>query len=300
MPCYLPLEAYNAPGGISFRRDESFGTRIQLPCGRCLGCRLARAKEWALRCHHESEIQKEDGLPSSFITLTYRDESLPKNSNLTHEHFQKFIKSYKKRTGKNCRYFMCGEYGSKNNRPHYHAILFGVHFSDRQLVQTRDGIRVYTSELLAKCWPHGSHEIGSVTFQSAGYVARYILKKQQGDADELFERYALIDPATGEMTSRTLEYTRMSLKPGIGKLWYDTYKNDLFPQDIAITPDGREMPVPKYYRELLKKDDPKLYEQLRKTRLEKARDNPDNTPERLAVRHLCRQAKTQNLKRELK
>jgi len=193
---------------------------------------------------------------------------------------------------------MCGEYGGKTNRPHYHALLFGYRFTDPKLVNIRNGNRVYTSKYLDKTWQQGTCELGSVTFQSAGYVARYILKKQQGDPDELFERYVIIDTETGEMTARHNEYTNMSLKPGIGQKWYEKNKSDLFPHDYAVLPDGRQMPVPTYYRELLRKDDPVLYNSLRDQRIEKATNNPNNTPERLASRHQCQIAKIKPLKRD--
>ncbi len=299
MPCYTPLSAYYAPGGaITFNHRKSFGIPVQIPCRRCIGCRLHKAKEWALRCTHEASLY-DNGLNNTFITLTYRDADLPKNGNLDRSHFQKFIKRLRKNTKKNIRYYMCGEYGEKTNRPHYHALLFGFQFADRKLVNIRRENRVYTSKQLDETWSHGTCEIGSVTFQSAGYVARYILKKQKSTPDEIFGRYVIVDPDTGEMTARQNEYTNMSLKPGIGKGWYDKHKSDLFPHDYAVLPDGRQMPVPSYYRDLLKREDPSLYEKLREARIEKSRADPNTTPERLSVREKCTLSKTKNLKRDL-
>lgn len=200
---------------------------------------------------------------------------------------------------------MCGEYGeatADNNwiaRPHYHAILFGFTFPNLTLVNIRNKNRVYISPLLSKLWKHGSHEIGSVTYQSAGYVARYILKKQNGEYAE--REYAIVNTETGELTDQqiTHPYTAMSLHPGIGKKWYEKNKSDLFPHDYAVAPNGRKVPVPEYYRRLLRADDPELYEELRKIRIEKCIDNPDNTPDRLAVREFCKTKQAERLIRKL-
>lgn len=193
---------------------------------------------------------------------------------------------------------MCGEYGEETNRPHYHAILFGYHFPDATFWTQRRGNRVYRSEILESVWTKGNSEIGSVTFQSAGYVARYILKKQNGEYG--LREYGVPDADTGEIIgTRVPPFTRMSLKDGIGKTWYDAHKNDLFPHDYAVMPDGRQTSVPTYYRELLKKENPDLYERLRKARVEKARSNPDNEPDRLAVREFVKTKKAERLIRSL-
>lgn len=325
MPCYLPLDAYHAPGGISFDRKKSFGIPLQLPCGRCIGCRLEKAKQWALRCHHEASMYKDN----DFITLTYATEHLPKNYSLDKDAFPKFIRALRKKTKRQTkenpiRYYMCGEYGNiccehggwtehaiiekpeilkcnvcTTGRPHYHAIIFNYKFPNQKLVSIRNKNRVYTSDLLTKLWPYGGHEIGNVSFTSAGYVARYILKKQNGEFAE--RDYSVINTETGELTNEkvTPPFTTMSLRPGIGESWYKRFKMDLFPHDYAILPDGRQTPVPTYYRDLLKKDDPGLYQQLRALRIEKARNNPDNTPERIETRHYCQLQKAKRLKREL-
>lgn len=307
MPCYKPLDAYHAPGGISFNRSESFGTPVSLPCGQCIGCRLEKAKEWALRCHHESIMHRDN----SFVTLTYDDHHIPDHRNLHYPHFQKFLRKLRKKLKKPVRFYMCGEYGDRCEkhsinscpecgpiqRPHYHAILFGVRFEDSYLWAVREGNRVYRSPTLEKLWEHGNSEIGSVTFQSAGYVARYIIKKQNGERAQIYD---VADQETGEIiTRRVAPFTRMSLKPGIGKSWYDKHKSDLWPHDFAVLPDGRETSVPRYYRELLEKENPALAAQLRAKRVEKSENNPHNTPERLAVREFVKTKKAERLKRKL-
>ena len=299
MPCYKPLHGYHGPGGITFQKIHSFGfSHIDIPCGRCIGCRLDKARDWALRCYHEASLY-DNGLNNSFITLTYDDENLPPHDSLKKIHFQKFIRALRKKTKQKIRYYMCGEYGDLNGRPHYHAILFGYKFPNCKLVNIRNENRVYTSPFLSQMWKYGTHEIGSVTYQSAGYVARYILKKQNGEYAE--REYAIPDPETGELTGQQKQhpYTQMSLKPGIGKKWYDKNKSDLFPHDYAVAPNGRKCPVPTYYRRLLEREDPELANELRTNRIEKCSDNPDNTPDRLEVREFCKQKQAERLKRNL-
>lgn len=299
MPCYKPLDGYKSAYAthkgntrIVFNPAKAESHEIiPIPCGRCIGCRLEKSKEWALRCHHEASLYGDN---NAFLTLTYSDKNLPEHSTLVKEHFQKFIRALRKKTKQKIRYYMCGEYGKPESeggkeRPHYHAIIFNFSFPDVKLVNIRNGNRVYTSPLLYEMWKHGSHEIGSVTFQSAGYVARYILKKQNGARG-----------ATAyEKKKRIAPYTQMSLKPGIGKKWYEKNNGDLFPHDFAVLPDGRQTAVPAYYRNLLKKDDPVLFEKLRQIRIEKALDNPDNSQERLEARERCQEAKLKQLKRIL-
>ena len=96
---------------------------LPLPCGKCLACRLNHAKEWAVRCMLESLYHDEN----YFVTLTYDDEHLPVDGKLHKKHYQDFLKRLRASSG--CfRYFGCGEYGSLNKRPHYHFVLFGIHF----------------------------------------------------------------------------------------------------------------------------------------------------------------------------
>lgn len=224
MPCYLPIAAQlyidgKAKGKCRVLKRGHPDQNAELPCGKCVGCRLEKAKEWALRCYHEASLY---GVNNSFITLTYAPEHLPKNGTLVPEHFTLFMKRLRRKYKSKIRFYMCGEYGEKNHRPHYHALLFNLQFTDRTLCNIRNNNRVYKSASLLELWPYGQNEIGSVTFQSAGYVARYILKKQFDEYG--FREYAIPD-ANGEISSASDQlvapYTRMSLRPGIGKEWYE-------------------------------------------------------------------------------
>lgn len=243
---------------------------------------------------HESQMHENN----CFITLTYDKKNLPLNGDLKRTDFQHFIKKLRKhferknkQTG--IRFFMCGEYGTKNLRPHYHALLFGVHFPDQTFAGKRNEVPYFTSKILSNLWGKGRTELGTVTSKSAGYCARYTLQKQQ---EEDLRR---VIPETGESVSVQKPYNNASNRPGIGASWYQKYKPDVFPDDFVVNNEGKQQPTPGYYRVLLRREDPKLYENLRLKRIEKARADPNNTPDRLAVREVCAESKVKNLPREL-
>lgn len=243
---------------------------------------------------HEAKYHEQ----KAFLTLTYDDLNLPKNGSLDKTHFQKFMKRLRKEHGGSLRYFMCGEYGDSTERPHYHAILYGCDFNDRTKHSTgAKGDQIWKSKNLDRIWGLGHCYIGSVTPESCGYVSRYIMKKITGDMAQ--DHYARINSTTGEWYLLTPEYVNMSLKPGIGKNFYDHFKNDLYPSDTAIS-KGKQMPVPKYYDRQLEKENPVLLEELKEKRKTRAlKDKANNTPERLAVRKEILQSKTKMLSRNL-
>jgi hypothetical protein len=215
------------------------------------------------------------------------------------------MKRYRKKfSGTEIRFFMCGEYGenlehSKNGKlghPHYHACIFNHDFTDKRLFNNRDGTRLYTSETLAKLWPYGFSTIGDVTFESAAYVARYVLKKQLGKNSGEFYEY--IDDSTGEVINLKPEFTTMSRRPGIGKPWYDKFKDDL--KKDFITARGVKMKPPKYYDSQLELESPTQYETLKDQRKQNAIDNeePDKY-KRLDAGHRIKSKRIKLLKRDL-
>lgn len=130
-----------------------------------------------MRCVHEAQLHEEN----SFLTLTYDDEHLPENGSLHKPDLQKFFKRLRFHTGKEIRYYACGEYGEKTLRAHYHVCLFGHNFSnDRQPFRRIGEHILYTSKTLTDIWGLGNTSIGDLTFESAAYTARYVMKKQTG------------------------------------------------------------------------------------------------------------------------
>ena len=295
MTCYHPLLAYRNEGKIVFNKPFAFAKGFNLPCGQCIGCRLKYSQEWAVRIMHENQMHEE----SCFITLTMNNEYLESRDNpysLDKTEFQRFMKRMRKRYGKKIRYFHCGEYGEKNSRPHYHAIIFGMDFKDKELFQVRDEIRLYVSEELTELWPYGFSTIGEVTMESAAYVARYVTKKIKGkDAQEHYIRW---DPSTGEGTPIEPEYATMSRKPGIGKTWFDKYKNDVYPHDYVVIKKHKIRP-PRFYDNQLEENELEKIKIKRQEELPEVIDQYDENMDRLWVEEAVKQNRLKILIRDL-
>lgn len=237
---------------------------------------------------------------SSFVTLTYDDEHF--NPSLNYSDFQHFMYRVRARLGPT-RFFMCGEYGELNARPHFHALLFGRTFSDGVLC----GKDLYHSSTLERLWPHGFSSFGAVTHQSAAYVARYSVKKVTGDPAHA--HYSRVDTRTGECVQVVPEFGRMSLKPAIGKTWWEKYWKEVhIARDGIVLQGGRKVPVPRRYDEFLRSYSDLLpaspfrdalldAEFSRWEKREQFRD--EYSPDRLAVREHCAKAKAKFLRRTL-
>lgn len=215
-----------------------------------------------------------------FLTLTYRDKNLPEHGSLKLEHFQKFMKKLRKHAWeterKKIRFFHCGEYGTLFQRPHYHALIFGYRFPDLQLWKQKKGIKLYRAPALdsgkTPLWQYGFSTVGDVTYESAGYTARYILKKVNGKSAN--DHYQVINKETGEVIgSRQKEYITMSRRPGIGANWLKKYETDVYPADRLIVKENFETRPPKYYDYLYeiinKKEMDKIKEKRLKQQIEK-------------------------------
>jgi len=256
MPCYFPVGTYDLQGKVTKR-----------PCGSCIGCKLEYSRQWAVRCVHEAQLHEEN----SFITLTYNNENLPKDGNIDKTELQKFIRRLRKDVSpKKIRYFGCGEYGNMLNRPHYHLALFGHDFDDKKTLfynkktsrkNYQAGI-IYRAESLEKVWKKGYSSIGELTFESAGYIARYCTKKITGENAE------------NHYQGKTPEFALMSRRPGLGRDWIEKYLTDVYPKDY-MTLKGKIMKPLRYYDSVYEKLQPQNFLKLkekRKENLEKALD----------------------------
>jgi len=298
LPCYHPIAAYQTVDGqvvFSERRYFDISRTLSLPCGQCVGCRLERSRQWAMRCLHEAKLHANN----CFITLTYSDEHLPNDRSLHYRDFQLFMKKLRKKFGSNIRFYMCGEYGEKFDRPHFHACIFGFDFPDRKYwKQTGSGSKLYRSEELEKLWKYGFSSIGDVNFESAAYVARYIMKKVTGQGKH-DQHYKFTDLSTGEVLEKKPEFNKMSLKPGIGYEWFKKFRSDVYPHDYVII-NGRKVRPPKYYDLKYSKESPFEWEEVQQKRIDTAKANfEDNTDERLLVKETITKARVKMLKREL-
>lgn len=222
---------------------------IEVPCGKCMNCRIQRRREWTLRLTHELEYYQK----ATFLTLTYSDEYLPLNplgpipasGTLRKTDLQKFWKRLRKTLSKGSlhgkyygphpirriRYYACGEYGDKNDRPHYHAIVFGINPEGSDKASVMDA------------WPYcdwsqkkiieGS--FGTVTPSSISYVASYINKKLSGS--ELEKKFTSI--------GREPVFKTSSL--GIGREWCNDHEDQLSEEGEIRSWNGSVQTIPRYY-----------------------------------------------------
>ena len=198
------------------------GGTIPVPCGKCINCCTNYSQEWSLRIIHEASLHEEN----CFITLTYDDEKLGYPAvDLDKRHIQLFLKRLRKRIKVPIRFYQCGEYGGKTNRPHYHMIIFGWQPDDLvYLKTTKKGQELYKSDFLADVWSYGFVGVGALTMKTAPYCTKYMQK--------LDKREHNVKP-----------FSTMSLKPGIGFGVITPY--DLARKDYVI--EGHHYPVPKAY-----------------------------------------------------
>lgn len=296
MACFHPLTAYRSGDGSIVFYDRGNSDQIQLPCGQCCGCRLERSRQWAVRCVHESSMHSEN----CFVTLTYDSKFVPADGGLRYADFQLFMKRLRRRfSGRVIRFYMCGEYGENFSRPHFHVCLFGLDFPDRKLhSRSGSGNCLYRSAILEGLWPSGFSSVADFSFQTAAYVARYVMKKVNGQLSK--DHYEVVDPVSGEVFDRSPEFCHMSLKPGIGAGWFAKYGlSDVVVRD-AVVINGVEATVPKYYDKLLKRLDPLLYDDVKTQRvLDSYLLRDDNTPERLAAKKAVQIARTRSLRRSI-
>ncbi|WNK14569.1 MAG: replication initiator protein [Microvirus sp.] len=292
MPCYHPipawkpqdLDAYGTKSGkpqLVFRPELGLAsTKIEVPCGQCIGCRIERSRQWAVRCVHEASLHKKN----CFLTLTYSERNIPSGGTLKPDDIQKFLKrlrfKYKDQT---IRFFQCGEYGEELQRPHHHILLFGFDFPDKVPYGKNGKYTTYVSKICSELWPYGLHQIGSLTFETAAYTARYILKKITGDN------------ATDHYADRKPEYVTMSRRPGIASDWFQQFaESDVYTYDKVVVRHNFTCRPPKYYDRLYDLQQPEKLSQLKAARSQRAKNNVNNTPDRLEVRKKIQEIKQKN------
>lgn len=278
MACYHPIPARQDRAGDTPELWPPLGTEnLELPCGKCLGCRQTHATQWARRCEHEAHQWRHN----SFLTLTYDDAHLPEEGHLQPRHLQLFVKRLRKAVHQllvrhpaaphrrhtprertpprdprervvsdpraSLRYFACGEYGEEGGRPHYHLLIFNADFGGPQIGSSH-GEPLRTSDLISTCWshprtkePYGFHTVATARPGAvAGYIAKYALKYQHRTAGGLTDQDGVWKPAP---------FLRMSLRPAIGKEWLEKHHTDL--TRGYLVQNGHQQQIPRYYRKIL-------------------------------------------------
>lgn len=302
MGCDYPVVAYRSREwnpetkryGLTFNPLKALNSTrsIRVPCGKCTGCRLERSRQWSVRCMHESSLHEQN----CFITLTYSDEYLPVDYSVHERDWQLFMKRLRKHAyPKALRFFACGEYGDKNLRPHYHALIFGYDFNDKVLWETTPrGDKLYLSNDLQGLWPYGMAPIGALTYQSASYTARYAMKKISGAPAA--EHYLRIHPLHGFICRVRPEFLLMSRKPGLGQGWFEKFGAETFTHDSVIV-DEREAQPPRFYFQQLSQEDQERI--TRKRTIAAAKNVRPRTYNAETAHATVRDARISTLKRKL-
>lgn len=223
-------------------------------CMKCLPCRINRRREWSHRILLESFKHGD----SCFVTLTYDESSCP--ASIVKSHYQNWLKRLRKvLSPQKIRFFIAGEYGEESGRPHFHAAIFGLSSIVAGGVDGCEGV-------VKQCWPYGFTFVGTLTWDSAQYIAGYLTKKAVDD----------------EQSVRA--FSRMSLRPGIGRLAVSDIAKSLsssagqgFIQSNGDVPSalrhGRKMlPLGRYLRRELRgelglsKDTPEVFKAMQALR----------------------------------
>ncbi len=255
MSCFHPINCWRQDDDTKLafadnpKRRKHFTEQLRVPCGKCIGCLLDKANDWATRCYCEIQGWEDN----CFITLTYNDKHIPKNRDLIKKDLQDFWKRLRyyyqgKQTWVNpqngkvenpIRYFACGEYGPRTMRPHYHACVFNWKPDDLKFYKkNHNGDSLYTSKTLNQIWGKGFVIVGELTYQSACYVARYVSKK-------LFKKTKIY-----KFLEKQPEFTTSSRCGGIGlKYWQENIKKITENKGIFIKIAGKvkNKKIPKYF-----------------------------------------------------
>lgn len=253
MQCINKIKAgFTRSGDITFnkRKADPGIEGFQFECRKCLPCRLNIAREKAVRAIKEAEMHEHN----HFITLTYSDEYL-KSPKLQYHDFQNFVKRLREHITRDITdpdlkkqlsisYIVTGEYGEKNKRPHWHAIFFNLRLSDLiPLPDTELGHKTFFSPTIERLWGLNDstsrpNVIGSVTIESAGYVARYASKK-------------LVHGLDHEHDYQPIHKT--SSRHAIGKTWIEKHWKQVFSLGYIRLPNGSQTKIPRYFSDWLKK-----------------------------------------------
>ena len=232
-------------------------------------------------------LERESHDSAWFCTFTYDDDHVPRSYypdpetgeaipslTLRKRDFQLAMKRIRRRfPDDHIRFFACGEYGSQTFRPHYHAIIFGLHLDDLVPYKTvREGGELYTyynSPKLQSCWldsdgkPIGFVVVGEVTWESCAYTARYVTKKLKGKEADFYEKHRICP-----------EFSLMSRRPGIARDYYESHLG-VFDSDyinISTPKGGRKFRPPRYFEKLFEIEDPVRSKELKEIKKRLALD----------------------------
>jgi len=124
------------------------------------------------------------------------------------DHLKNFWKRLRKdqaQYGRRLRYFSCGEYGDESERPHYHAVIFGMpscYHGRTRHYRIKAGFNCCNQcDAVQRQWHYGGTDLGQVERASAAYICGYVTKK-------------LTDRNDYRLGGRHPEFSRMSKQGG--------------------------------------------------------------------------------------
>lgn len=252
-----------------------------------------------------SEPERTDYLSYHTDRLTAEPESL------SIRHLQLFLKRLRDRVsgdgGSPIKYFACGEYGEKLGRPHYHIALFGHDYTKDRYIWRKSGTNyLYRSAELESTWPYGHSEIGTLSIDSAMYIASYVTKKVTGNMADW--HYRKTDEAGNDYWIEP-EFAIMSRGGrrgrGLGYTWFMKHHQDVINEDHVVIHNERngtyvQARPPRYYDKLLEQLDPVKMTQTKFNREIRGKlKADDNTPARLEDKETVTKAKMKMKKRQL-
>lgn len=346
MSCLYPLKGYYSkivnPSGkrsITFKPGLAYDFRepLQIPCGRCVDCRLKKSREQAIRCVHEASLYTHN----VYVTLTYNDDHLPRDESINLRHIQLFMKRLRKSlSGQKIRSYGAGEYGmvygpdekplkgcfdfsrkrfvpfsdlptsrrpyakTLLGRPHYHLLLFNCNLGDLKYWTTIRGKKYYRSEELEAHWTDpdtdqsmGYSLISDVTIESAAYVARYCAKKFTNKAEHVITEHYRKLNRYNEVVEVNPERA-LAVSKGLGRDWLEKYTDDVYPHDEIIH-KARKFKPPRYYDYRHAMKNPEEMEFIKQKRVEEAKKALLRPQPPLKSKIINKLAKVNKLKRGL-
>lgn len=337
MPCYHPWAPTAALGlrpGLLLPCGQCIGCRLQRSADWATRC-IHEAKSHRYNCWLTLTYNDEN-LPSRYDTGLIHPVTRRKiySGTLHKLHVQKFLRQLRKTLCRerwlsnrlawefdtetpehsehigpsarllhlrpSLRYYYAGEYGEKYNRPHYHLCLFGIDFTDKKLdKQTPQNFNLYTSKTIEHLWPHGQHRLGELTWETAAYTARYVMKKITGEKQK--KHYEKICAETGEIITLAPEFNDMSRAIGIGRRYFEKHHADLYKRETAqAIINGRPTKIPRYYDKLHNAKHPDHMATLKRIRRKEAnKKRKDQTPARLKAAETVLTRRIQSLRKTL-
>lgn len=250
MPCDSPYTVQLHSPFV--RSDGSVQRYAEVPCGSCGVCRKNRVDEWVFRLQQEQK----DSHSAYFVTLTYASDFLPRSPNNLPSLDRRDITLYFKRLRTwmyrdgvdmpKFKYYIVGEYGSENDRPHYHGVFLNASYE--HILEAWNAERGFKSEIVrtdktGTLWTagFGNVHIDSVNNRTIAYTLKYLDKGRKVPAHS--------------RDDRVKEFSRCSQHIGKGYLtpaMINWHKADLS-RNYIIT-QGKKIALPRYYRDKIFND----------------------------------------------